>query len=79
MILDPRRSTPVKENPLIICFVKIPTSANPVKPPKVNKNKKPIAKSIGVLGVIDPVHKVATQLNILIPVGNAITDVTEVN
>ena len=54
-------------------------NTNPVKPPKVNKNKKPIAKSIGVLGVIDPVHKVATQLNILIPVGNAITDVTEVN
>ena len=44
----------------------------PVKPPKVNKNKKPIAKTIGVLTVIEPVHKVANQLNILIPVGTAL-------
>ncbi len=51
----------------------------PVKPPKVNKNKKPIAKTIGVLTVIEPVHKVANQLNILIPVGIAITEVAAVN
>ena len=51
----------------------------PVKPPKVNKNKKPNAKTIGVLTVIEPVHKVANQLNILIPVGIAITEVAAVN
>ena len=39
-----------------------------MKPPKVNKNKKPKAKRLGVITVIDPVHKVPNQLNILIPV-----------
>jgi hypothetical protein len=38
----------------------------------VNKKIKPIAKSPGVLKSIDPPHKVANQLNILIPVGIAI-------
>jgi hypothetical protein len=44
----------------------------PVKPPKVNKNTKPFAKSIGVFNTIDPPNIVATQLKILIPVGTAI-------
>ena len=49
-----------------------------MKPPKVNKNKKPKAKRLGVITVIDPVHKVPNQLNILIPVGIAITEVVAV-
>ena len=51
----------------------------PVKPPKANKNKKPIEKSTGVLTVIEPVHAVANQLNILAPVGIAIHEVAAVN
>jgi len=39
---------------------------------------KPIAKSPGVLKSIDPPHKVANQLNILIPVGIAIIIVAAV-
>jgi hypothetical protein len=49
-----------------------------VKPPKVNKNKKPKAKMLGVTSIIEPVHKVANQLNIFIPVGIAITEVVAV-
>jgi len=45
----------------------------PVKPPKVNKIIKPIAKSIGVAKTIVPPNIVAIQLNTLIPVGTAIT------
>ena len=41
---------------------------NPLKPPKVNKNKNPIAKRLGVITIIEPLHKLAHQLNILIPV-----------
>ena len=52
---------------------------NPVKPPKVNKNKNPIAKRLGVITIIEPLHKLANQLNILIPVGRAITEVAAVN
>ena len=44
----------------------------PVSPPIVNKKINPIANSIGVFKKIDPSHIVATQLNILIPVGTAI-------
>lgn len=44
----------------------------PVKPPKVNKNIKPLAKSIGVVNTMFPPNIVAIQLNILIPVGTAI-------
>jgi len=52
---------------------------NPVKPPKVNKNKNPIAKAFGVIRIIEPLHKLPNQLNILIPVGRAITEVAAVN
>jgi hypothetical protein len=52
---------------------------NPVKPPKVNKNKNPIAKALLGVTIIEPVNKLANQLNILIPVGRAITDVAPVN
>ena len=48
-------------------------STTPVTPPRVNKKIIAIAKSIGVLNSIDPPHIVAIQLNILIPVGTAIT------
>ena len=37
---------------------------NPVKPPKVNRNKNPIAKRLHVVVLIAPVHKVPSQLNI---------------
>ena len=47
-------------------------------PPKVNKNKKPAANKIGIPGVTEPVHRVANQLNILIPVGIPITEVAAV-
>jgi hypothetical protein len=50
----------------------------PVIPPTVNKNIKPIAKYIGALNTIAPPHIVAIQLNILIPVGIAITIVADV-
>ena len=50
----------------------------PVTPPSVNKNIKPIANNIGVVNLIDPPHIVAIQLNILIPVGTAITIVAAV-
>jgi hypothetical protein len=49
-----------------------------VKPPKVNKNKKPKAKRLGTINMISPVNKVANQLNILIPVGTAMIDVVAV-
>jgi hypothetical protein len=52
---------------------------NPVKPPKVNKNKNPIAKRLGVITISEPLHKLAHQLNILIPVGRAMTEVAAVN
>jgi hypothetical protein len=52
---------------------------NPVKPPKVNKNKNPIAKRLGVITISEPLHKLAPQLNILIPVGRAMTEVAAVN
>ena len=45
----------------------------PVTPPTVNKNKKPIAHSIGVLNSIEPPHIVAIHEKILTPVGTAIT------
>lgn len=50
----------------------------PVKPPTVNKNKNPTAKSIGVLNSMLPPHIVASQLKILIPVGTAIIMVAAV-
>jgi hypothetical protein len=50
----------------------------PVKPPHVNKNINPIAKSIGVLRCIRPPHIVAIHEKILIPVGTAIIIVAAV-
>ena len=51
---------------------------NPVKPPKVNKDRKAIAKRLPVITMIEPLHKLPNQLNILIPVGRAITEVAAV-
>jgi len=50
----------------------------PVTPPTVNKKMKPIANKPGVLKSIEPPHKVASQLKILIPVGIAIIMVAAV-
>ncbi len=47
-------------------------SITPVTPPKVNVDRKPIAKSIGVSSRIGPPHSVATHEKILMPVGMAI-------
>ncbi len=44
-----------------------------MKPPIVNTKMKPIANSIGVSNVIEPLHIVATQLKIFTPVGTAIS------
>jgi hypothetical protein len=49
-----------------------------VKPPAVNKNKKPIANKEAVVGLEDPPYRVETQLNIFMPVGTAITIVAAV-
>ena len=51
----------------------------PLKPPKLNKNKKPMLKAVAVTYIIEALHKVSNQLNILIPVGRAITEVAVVN
>jgi len=50
----------------------------PVTPPTVNRKIKPRAKRPGVRKSIDPFHKVASQLKILIPVGIAIIIVAAV-
>src|SRR4026209_793004 len=47
-------------------------STRPVKPPSVNRNRKPRANSIGVSNDSEPFHIVATQLNTFTPVGTAI-------
>ena len=52
---------------------------NPVKPPKLNKHKNPIAKRLPVITMIEPLHKLPNQLTSLIPVGRAITEVAAVN
>jgi hypothetical protein len=44
----------------------------------VNKTKKPIVNNKGVLTTIIPPQSVASQLNILIPVGTAIIIVAAV-
>src|SRR5438874_2662709 len=41
----------------------------PVMPPKVNVDKNPSTKYTGVVSRMLPPHNVATQLNILTPVG----------
>jgi hypothetical protein len=53
-------------------------NTTPVKPPIVNKTKKPTIHNIGVFILITPPHIVANQLNILIPVGTAIIIVAAV-
>jgi hypothetical protein len=45
----------------------------PVTPPRVKRNRKPKAQSIGVLNSIEPPHIVAIQEKTLIPVGTAMT------
>ena len=45
----------------------------PVRPPKVNVMRKPIAQSIGVSKVTDPRHIVPIQLKIFTPVGTAMS------
>lgn len=50
----------------------------PVKPPKVKRNIKPLAKSIGVVKTMFPPNIVAIQLNIFIPVGTAMIIVAAV-
>ena len=54
-------------------------NVNPLKPPKLNKNKNPMLKAVAVTTINEALHKVATQLNILIPVGRAMTEVAAVN
>jgi hypothetical protein len=49
-----------------------------VKPPTVNKNKKPAANNIGVVKFIEPLYIVVSQLNTFIPVGSAIIIVAAV-
>jgi len=58
----------------------IPELANttPVTPPTVNKKINPKAKKIGAFNTTELPHKVANQLNILIPVGIAIIIVAAV-
>ena len=48
-------------------------SIRPEKPPKVNRNRKASANSIGVSKLIDPFHMVAHQLKTFTPVGTAIS------
>jgi hypothetical protein len=50
----------------------------PVNPPKVNKNKNPVAQIIGVVNFTLPPYIVAIQLKIFIPVGTAIIIVAAV-
>lgn len=62
----------------IIALIPELASATPVRPPNVNKNKKPSENSIAVSKTIDPPHRVAIQLKIFIPVGTAIIIVAAV-
>ena len=50
----------------------------PLRPPMINMNMNPSAKSIGVVNLIDPPHMVAIQLKIFTPVGMAISMVVMV-
>lgn len=50
----------------------------PVNPPAVNRNKKPIAKIILVVALLEPPYAVAIHEKIFIPVGTAITIVAAV-
>ena len=51
----------------------------PAKPPTMNRATKPTEKSNGVFKSMDPPQSVAIQLNILTPVGTAISIVVTVN
>jgi hypothetical protein len=53
-------------------------NAIPVNPPTVNRKINPVTNNIGVLNLIEPPHRVAIQLKILIPVGTAIIIVAAV-
>jgi hypothetical protein len=53
-------------------------STTPVRTPKVNRNRNPVAQIIGVVNFILPPYIVASQLNIFIPVGTAIIIVAAV-
>jgi hypothetical protein len=53
-------------------------TTTPVTPPTVNKKINPKAKRIGAFSSMELPHKVASQLNIFIPVGMAITIVAAV-
>ena len=44
---------------------------SPEKPPKVNRNRKASANSIGVSKESEPLQSVAVQLKIFTPVGTA--------
>jgi hypothetical protein len=52
--------------------------ATPVTPPTVNKKMNPRANNRGVVKYNCPPHIVASQLNILMPVGTAIIIVAAV-
>ena len=51
----------------------------PVIPPKIKLNNPPKQKSIGVLNLIFPPHKVAIQANTFTPVGTAMSIVVNIN
>ena len=50
----------------------------PVKPPKVNENRKPMIKKVGVVRNRQVDQIVASQLSIFIPVGIAMIEVEKV-
>jgi len=53
-------------------------STMPVKPPTVNRNRKPRTHNIGLSGLAGVPCRVASQEKILIPVGTAMIIVAEV-
>ena len=66
------------ESALIRVFNPELANITPVRPPKVNRKIKPKVNNIAESNLIFPPHNVASQLNILIPVGTAITIVAAV-
>src|SRR3954469_11991480 len=56
----------------------ITASTTPEIPPSVNIVMKPSANSIGVVRWITPLHSVASQEKILMPVGTAISIVVSI-
>jgi hypothetical protein len=53
-------------------------SITPVRPPRVNKNTKPILHKVEIFNFVFAPQKVANHLKTLIPVGTAIIIVAEV-